>query len=75
MEATTSYMTRDGVMLMTGCVNSADQAIPNLYDSGSNLSLITNRMASKLGFVGTPINFNLTKVGAQTEKVESYVYK
>ena len=75
VEATSSHMTRDGVMLMTGYVNSTDHAIPTLYDLGSNITLITNRMARKLGLVGTPVSLSLTKVGAQTEQVESYVYK
>ncbi len=75
VEATSSHMTRNGGMLMTGYVNSGDQAIPTLYDPGSNITLITNRMARKLDLVGTPISLNLTKVGAQAEKIESYIYK
>lgn len=49
--------------------------LPTLYDPGSNITLITSRMAHKLGLTGTPITLNLTKVGAQTEEGESNVYK
>ena len=60
---------------MTGFVNSGGNFVPTLYDAGSNISLITFRMAKKLGLKGIPIQLSLTKVGDQTEELDSLVYE
>ncbi|XP_068221896.1 uncharacterized protein [Palaemon carinicauda] len=75
IDATSNYLSKKGAILMTGFVNSEGKSIPTLYDAGSNISLITFRMARKLGLKGIPIQLTMTKVGDHTEELVSCVYK
>ncbi|XP_068214422.1 uncharacterized protein [Palaemon carinicauda] len=75
IDATSNYLSKKGAILMTGFVNSEGKSIPTLYDAGSNISLITFRMARKLGLKGIPIQLSMTKVGDHTEELDSCVYE
>ncbi|XP_068225322.1 uncharacterized protein [Palaemon carinicauda] len=75
IDATSNYLSKKGAILMTGFVNSEGKSIPTLYDAGSNISLITFRMARKLGLKGIPIQLTMTKVGDHAEELVSCVYE
>lgn len=72
---TSNYLGKKGALLMTGFVDSGDNSIPTLNDAESNISLITFRMAKKLGLKGIPIQLSVTKVGDHIEELDSLVYE
>ena len=65
---------KDGVLLMISSVYSSSLPITTLWDSGSNTTLITNRMAKVLGLKGRSINLAVTKVGNDYHKFETLEY-
>lgn len=65
---------KDGVLLMISSVYSNSLPITTLWDSGSNTTLITNRMAKILGLKGRSINLAVTKVGNDYQKFETLEY-
>ena len=75
IDVTSNYLSKKGALLMTGFVACGGTSIPTLYDAGSNISLITFRMAKKLGLKGVPIHLSMTKVGNHTEELDSIVYE
>ena len=55
-------------------VRCQNQAINVMWDSGSNISLITHRAAARLGLRGKPINLSIVKVGNDTTSLTSQEY-
>lgn len=54
---------------------SMNMDIPTLWDSGSNISMITYRMARRLGLKGSDINLSITKIGNESRNFSSKIYK
>lgn len=69
-----NLLSRDGVLLMISSVYSHTRPITTLWDSGSNITLITNRMVKKLGLKGRSITLTVTKVGNECTKLETQEY-
>lgn len=65
---------KEGVLLMISSVHSNSLPITTLWDPGSNTTLITNRMAKRLGLKGRSINLAVTKVGNDYHKFETLEY-
>ena len=65
---------RQRALLTVSAVYCRDQPINTLWDSGSNITLITNRMASRLGLKGKDVELSMTKVGNITENYSSKEY-
>ena len=58
----------NSVLLPIGIVKSKGNLISTLYDSGSNISLISHSLANCLGLRGTEIELSIIKVGNEVEK-------
>lgn len=69
-----NLLSRDGVLLMVNSVYSKAHPITTLWDSGSNMTLITNCMAKQLGLKGRSINIAVTKVGNECTRFETMEY-
>lgn len=69
-----NLLSRDGVLLMLSLVYSNARPISTLWDPGSNMTLITNRMAKQLGLKGKSICLAVTKVGNECNKFETLEY-
>ncbi|XP_045117673.1 uncharacterized protein LOC123508205 [Portunus trituberculatus] len=69
-----NLLSRDGVLLMINSVYSHTRPVTTLWDPGSNMTLITNRMAKHLGLKGRSINLTVTKVGNECTKMETREY-
>lgn len=61
-------------LLNISTVYSMGQPVDVLWDSGSDISLITHSMANKLGLRGKCINVSMIKVGNVIEKLPSKEY-
>lgn len=61
-------------LLNISVVHSRNQPVNVLWDSGSDVSLITHRMAKKLGLKGKDINLSMIKVGNVIEHQSSKEY-
>ena len=46
-----------------------------MWDCGATLSLITFKVAKKLGLKGKKVNLSIVKVGAKYENIDSYEYQ
>ena len=66
---------RDGVLLMCGFVRSGNHKVGTVYDPCSTGSLITTRMANRLGLRGKPAQIVLGKVGGTEESHYGYIYE
>lgn len=58
---------RSKVMLMVSSVHHKGIPITTLWDSGSDITVITHSMAKRLGIAGRNISIKVTKVGNITE--------
>ena len=74
IKASTNLLDREGVLLTVGRVRSGSHTLSTLFDCGSNLTMITYEAARKLGLKGKEISMSLTKVGNQTERIDTWVY-
>ena len=61
-------------LLNISTLNSRNQSVTVLWDSGSDISLITHSMAKKLGLKGKNINLSMIKVGNAIEHQSSKEY-
>ena len=61
-------------LLNISTLNCKDQPVTVLWDPGSDISLITNRMAKKLGLSGKDISLSMIKVGNTVEHQISKEY-
>lgn len=61
-------------LLNISVIYSRDQPLNVLWDSGSDVSLITHKMAKKLGLKGKDINLSMIKVGNVVEHQSSKEY-
>ena len=61
-------------LLNISTLNSGNQPVTVLWDSGSDMSLITHSMAKKLGLKGKNINLSMIKVGIAIEHQSSKEY-
>ena len=75
VQGASNLLSREGVLLMLGHMQSKGQKVATLWDPGSNLTMITHRMAKKLGLRGTDISLTVTKVGNSTDQFNSKIYK
>lgn len=73
-KASNNFCSYDGILLMISKVRSKDQQFTTLWDPGSNVTMITHRMAKQLGLKGRNLNLTVTKVGNWTEEFESKEY-
>lgn len=62
------------ILLNISTVNCGNQSVTVLWDPASDVSLITNRMAKKLGLKGNEISLSVIKVGNTIEHYESKQY-
>ncbi|XP_071519126.1 uncharacterized protein [Panulirus ornatus] len=69
-----SLSPKRGVLLIISSVYGNTRPITTLWDSGSNTSLITDRMAKFMGLKGRSINLAVTKVGNDYHKFETLEY-
>lgn len=70
-----STKSRDGVLLSISYVISKGVRVAVLWDSGSDISIITHRMAKHLGLKAvSDMVVNVTKVGNQTEEIHTKSY-
>ncbi|XP_042883833.1 uncharacterized protein LOC122260556 [Penaeus japonicus] len=60
---------------VTTVYSPSNVPIKVLWDSGSNITLITHRMARKLGSQGIPVSGTMTKVGNVAEEFSSKEYR
>ncbi|XP_064120677.1 uncharacterized protein LOC135225276 [Macrobrachium nipponense] len=74
VQGSNNLLSREGVLLMIGYMQSKGQKVATLWDPGSNLTMITHRMANKLGLRGKDVSLTVTKVGNSTELFDSKVY-
>ncbi|XP_064105892.1 uncharacterized protein LOC135215277 [Macrobrachium nipponense] len=74
VQGSNNLLSREGVLLMIGHMQSKGQKVATLWDTGSNLTMITHRMANKLGLKGKDVSLTVTKVGNSTELFDSKVY-
>ncbi|XP_045115478.1 uncharacterized protein LOC123507035 [Portunus trituberculatus] len=74
IKAANNLLDREGVLLTVGKVRSGSHTLSTFFDCGSNLTMITYKAARKLGLKGKEISMSLTKVGNQTERIDSWVY-
>ena len=75
LQGSNNLLSREGVLLMIGHMRSKGQKVATLWDPGSNLTMITHRMANKLGLRGKDVSLTVTKVGNSTEQLDSKIYK
>ena len=61
-------------LLNISTLNNGNQPVTVLWDSGSDISLITHSMAKKLGLKGKNINLSMIKVGNATKHQSSKEY-
>ncbi|XP_068236892.1 uncharacterized protein [Palaemon carinicauda] len=71
---TSNLVSRDGHLLMVSGLRYHQTDINVLWDSGSNVSLITHQKAQELGLNGRDVQITITKVGNKTETVSSKEY-
>lgn len=74
IKASNNFLNREGVLLTVGKVRSGLQTLSTFFDCGSNLTMITHKAARKLGLRGMAISMSLTKVGDQTEGIDTWAY-
>nr|XP_027237393.1 uncharacterized protein LOC113828586 [Penaeus vannamei] len=70
-----NMISREGILLVMSFVKNMNMDIPTLWDSGSNISMITHRMARRLGLKGNYINLSVTKIGNESRNLSSKIYK
>lgn len=75
VQGSNNLLSLEGVLLMIGHMHSKGQKVATLLDPGSNLTMITHRMANKVGLRGKDVNLTVTKVGHSAEQFDSKVYK
>lgn len=63
------------VMLMISSINHNGYQITTLWDSGSNITVITHSLARKLGLSGKNVTLDITKVGNVTETYSTKEYE
>ena len=73
-DVTSNLASRDGHLLMVSHLECRQKQINVLWDSGSNVSLITHQKAKELGLKGRDIHISITKVGNSLETVASKEY-
>ncbi|XP_068223879.1 uncharacterized protein [Palaemon carinicauda] len=73
-DVTSNLVSRDGHLLMVSGLRYHQNDINVLWDSGSNVSLITHQKAQELGLNGRDVQITITKVGNKTETVSSKEY-
>ena len=61
-------------VIAVSSIQSKNQHINVMWDSGSNISLITHRTASRLGLRGSEINLSIIKVGNDSTSMTSREY-
>ena len=66
---------RDGVLLMSGFVRSGSHNVGTVYDPCSTGSLITTRMANRLGLKGRRAQINVEKIGGTMDSYYGFVYE
>lgn len=71
---TNNLVCRVGHLLMVNRVECQQKEINVLWDSGSNVSLITHRKAKELGLKGQEVYITVTKVGNNVETMLSEEY-
>ena len=74
IKASNNLLNREGVLLTVGKVRSGSHTLSTFFDCGSNLTMITHKAARKLGLKGKEISMSLTKVGNQTERIDTWTY-
>ena len=65
-----NHLSKKGAFLMIGFVACGGTSIPTLYDIGSNISLITFRIAKKLRLKRFPVHLTVTKIENHTDELE-----
>ena len=72
--ASNNLQSWNNVLLMISSVYSNARPITILWDPGSNMTIIINRMARQLGLGGRSINVAVIKVGNECNKFETVEY-
>ncbi|XP_068209204.1 uncharacterized protein [Palaemon carinicauda] len=73
-DVTSNLVSRDGHLLMVSGLRYRQNDINVLWDSGSNVSLITHQKVKELELNGRGVQITITKVGNKTETVSSKEY-
>ena len=69
-----SYGNNESVLLMLSEVNCKQGKLNTLWDPGANMSLITHQAARQMGLKGKPVTLSLTKVGNNSDTIQSQEY-
>lgn len=59
---------------MVNKVSSGNQSLTTICDLGSNVTMLTHRIAKQLGLKGKEVNLAVTKVGNIAKEFESKEY-
>ena len=73
-DVTNNLASRNGYFLMVSSLECCQKEINVLWDSGSNVSLITHQKSRKLGLKGRDVQITITKIGNSLETVSSKEY-
>lgn len=74
VKASSNFMDRQGVLLAIKEVRSGVRSLLTLFDSGSNITMITHDAAGRLGLRGQSVSLSVTKVGNKVEHLDSKAY-
>ena len=74
VRASNNFIDRQGVLLAIKEVRSGARLLSTLFDSGSNITMITHDAAGKLGLRGQSVSISVTKAGNKVEHLDSKVY-